>query len=214
MERHPLIEKFCSTFKKKYLERYGREQEFIVDSSNEYYLLLMLNYSFNKPEFETMHPREGLRYDLDKGIAFIGDVGVGKTFLMEAISLVFGGMKCTEARWLVRELQQEGINVVDRYGRYSFQSKGQGYDYSQPISLFIDDLGLEDKEVKIYGNQVRTVTDILLDRYKWSVNYKMKTHIASNLDVDTLGEVYGYRLKDRFKEMFNVVPWTGKSRRK
>lgn len=73
--------------------------------------------------------------------------------------------------------------------------------------MFIDDLGAERKEVQDYGNVLTPMIDLLEHRYA----KRLFTVVTTNLDADQLGEKYGARLRDRFREMFIVVPFTNRS---
>jgi DNA replication protein DnaC len=73
--------------------------------------------------------------------------------------------------------------------------------------MFIDDLGAERKEIQEYGNVLTPMVDLLEHRY----SRRLFTVVTTNLDASQLGEKYGARLRDRFREMFIVVPFSNKS---
>ena len=76
--------------------------------------------------------------------------------------------------------------------------------------LFIDDIGTEPANIKIYGNEFSPVTELLYNRYdrqKWTL-------ATSNLSDAQLAERYGARIDDRIKEMFERMHFQGKSYRK
>ena len=79
----------------------------------------------------------------------------------------------------------------------------------QTSILVIDDLGEEPKEVLVYGTPIYPVREVLESRYD-SLKF---TILTSNLSPKDLPEHYGWRVVDRFKEMFHQVPFKGNSYR-
>ena len=76
--------------------------------------------------------------------------------------------------------------------------------------LAIDELGVENVDIKNYGNSSEPIIDLLSYRYD-----RMKvTAVTSNLTMKQIEERYGLRLADRFNEMFHKIAFTGKSFRK
>lgn len=76
--------------------------------------------------------------------------------------------------------------------------------------LFIDDLGTEPVNIKIYGNEFSPVTELLYNRYdrnRWTI-------VTSNLSDEQMKERYGARIDDRLREMFDKIHFQGTSYRK
>ena len=76
--------------------------------------------------------------------------------------------------------------------------------------LFVDDLGSEPVSVKIYGNEVSPITEMLYHRY----DRQLWTLLTSNMSDELLKNRYGARIEDRFKEMFDRLHFNGESYRK
>lgn len=168
--------------------------------------------------YSTEVMKRGYRLDLDKntsevisyiarwltthtkpGLMLRGYVGIGKTTMLYAIRDVMNIL--LNSRLVIvdaREVASAGRNNISRV-----------YDLADERLLGIDDLGTEPTVVKSYGNELSPVGELLTHRY----NKRMFTIITTNLThkernnvvVDELQEVYGDRLFDRFKEMFNML---------
>ena len=73
----------------------------------------------------------------------------------------------------------------------------------QTSILVVDDLGEEPKEVLVYGTPIYPVREVLEARYD-SLRF---TILTSNLSPKDLPEHYGWRVVDRFREMFHQIPF-------
>lgn len=153
-----------------------------------------------------------------KGLLLVGSVGVGKTKAMDIYREILRehglGFRSISTRHLRREYAQDGGQTIDKYGRNSFGRKAGNLDKTRPVTWCFDDLGLEEQNAKNYGNDSNVMAEILLDRYEHFINHGMKTHATTNLDADNLGKLYGDRMRDRMREMFEVITITGESFRK
>ena len=77
--------------------------------------------------------------------------------------------------------------------------------------LFIDDVGTEPSTVKVWGNEVSPLVDLLYYRY----DKRLFTLVTSNLIGD--GDIerrYGLRIADRFAEMFDLLGFDNDSYRR
>jgi len=152
-----------------------------------------------------------------KGLYVGGEVGTGKTISMKIMQRMFGGFNIISSRHLVREFLQSkvnGMDVLDAYGRNSFQKDANGNrNVKKPIHICIDDLGLDEVNSKLYGNQVNIFMEILLDRYECWTEFGMKTFITTNASPKIMEESYGLRVRERLREMCEYITITGKSKR-
>lgn len=193
--------------RKELLEKTGRifEPNFsILPEQEEYYENLALYFAKN-----------GGKYDNNKGIIVAGGVGTGKTLSMKIMQKLFGNFTLVSARHLVREYLQDGVKVIDEYGRRSFILNSQGnVDTTKPKNYCFDDILLEEVNAKFYGNQQNLMSEILLDRYDAYISYQMKTYATTNANMKMIEEGYGTRVRDRIREMCNYITLTGKSFRK
>ena len=171
---------------------------------------LLIDYFFF-PEKSKLNPKKGL---------FIkGEIGVGKTAMItifrNILRQIQRGFNVVSCRYIVRDFMKSGAEIIDRYGRYSFaKSDRDTFDIEKPIIYCFDELGIEDTNSKLYGNQSNIMAEILIDRYEKLISNGMITHVTTNLTPDACEALYGNRLRDRMREMFNVITITGKSNRK
>ena len=134
------------------------------------------------------------------GLMLRGYIGVGKTTMLYAIRDIISVL-------LNQQLQIVDARQIAALGRDGAERLKQ---LTETPLLGIDDLGTEPAVVKSYGNELSPVGELLTQRY----NHRRFTIITTNLTtktgsdnavVDELQEVYGDRLFDRFKEMFNEL---------
>ena len=133
--------------------------------------------------------------DYHFGIMLCGQPGNGKTTLMQSLYDLCRFM---------------GEHPLSTSGKRVIDSVEQGLPlgaFQDEKLMFIDDLGAERKELQEYGNVLTPMIDLLEHRY----SRRLFTVVTTNLDASQLGEKYGARLRDRFREMFIVVPFTNKS---
>ena len=76
--------------------------------------------------------------------------------------------------------------------------------------LFIDDLGVEPVNVKVFGNEFSPLTELIYSRY----DFNRWTLVSTNLNEEQIDERYGSRISDRFNEMFERIYFAGTSYRK
>lgn len=141
----------------------------------------------------------------EKGVMFMGHVGVGKTLN----SLIF-----QEVRRALNAPPVFNVSVKSFEDNY----KLHGQDYYSEIKLqkvlILHDIGLESPDFGDFGQKRNLIQDLLFERYDLWQKAKLKTHVTTNLDGPALAKIYDSRLIDRFREMFNFVSVTGESLRK
>lgn len=171
----------------------GRDH-FEFDRNNRYLFADMLYYFAGDPRS---------KFPLEKGIALFGEVGVGKTILFEIFSTLLARkvpsskrrFRIKQAREIMREYADAGTPIIDEY---------------KTGNLCIDDTGDEATELKVYGNAVPVIEEILKERYeRWKRGSGELTHITTNLDVDAVYEKYGERAADRLGQMMSFYSVSG-----
>lgn len=146
------------------------------------------------------------------GIMLCGLKGNGKT------TLAFAMLR------LIRELYHSGdLNFMGEY----FKAEGRIIKATDVIPLYktenyeaigklkhmpiliIDDLGEEPKEAMIYGTPMFPLRELLEARY----DFLQFTIVTTNLTPQDLPDHYGWRVVDRFAEMYKTIVHKGPSYR-
>lgn len=136
--------------------------------------------------------------DLQKGLLLSGDIGCGKTLTLK----------------IFVEFMKYANKIVASYSAIEiveiFKSK-DGKDRLFVSPLFIDDLGTEQTEINNFGTKEAPIYEIFNRRY---LDRRFLMFITTNLTPSVMEDRYGDRVRDRIKEMFNVIVLKGDSRRK
>lgn len=183
------------------------EPYFTLTPDQEEFYLDMYAYFLRKPR----------RFDVNKGLLLLGNIGTGKTLSFQVMRKIFGGFNMINTRYVVRDFFASNPNtlIIDKYGRESFKRiNNDAFDYDKPLHWCFDDFGLESVNVKVYGNVANVMEEIIHDRYENYLKHGMITFATSNLDAGQLEECYGQRTTDRLRQMMNVHVLTGESLRK
>lgn len=182
-------------------------------------------YFTNDIGFESLHERFktiGHGWKLKKGLLLMGNVGTGKTKIMEMFtrnkrqSYIIKSCTDIASQYASAGSKVKETTAVDVLNMYS----GVAPCYNTPVYFLqkelgycFDDLGTESVK-KNFGNQLNVMEDILQNRYKNTMLPYHFTHITTNLTADEIEQTYGFRVRDRMREMFNVIEFTGTSLRK
>lgn len=183
---------------------------FVIDNQNVEAIKLLCLYFANDKKFEAV---EG--FSLSKGLMLMGNVGIGKTHLMsfffqnQVASYVMVNCRKIEDRWV-----NQDKNVIDYYSNPIPTAVNSDPFGHQSIGICLDDLGTETSPSKAYGEEKHVLADIIMNRYENRVPLNF-THITTNLSAHDIGLKYGSRVRDRLREMCNVIlfPNEAKSRR-
>lgn len=152
------------------------------------------------------------RLDPQKGLMLHGDIGTGKTTMLEIARVFTQAMRPRDDRGRLY-----GFRTTSAIGVASaFNS--EGYDgirtYCETDRQAFDDLGLEPRSVNYYGTRVNPMQHVLLARYdRWTSRGDF-THVTTNLNLQGIQQEYGDQVYDRCKQMFNMVEFAGKTWRK
>lgn len=157
-----------------------------------------------------------LKFSLNKGLWLWGPPGVGKTLLMEMFRInkrqCFGIIQCPKLAYL---FIQSGDGVIKPYDRII----GNGEIFpatpflQKNVGVCFNDLGTEPVPINHYANKINLMEQIILSMYDKHVPFWQR-HITTNLKSDQIETVYGSRVKDRIRQMFNIIDINGKSLRK
>lgn len=183
---------------------------FTTDEHNQDIFAALALYFTGDRRFENA----GDGFSLNKGIMLAGDVGCGKTVLMQLFRVnpigCYTQHDCIE---IAQEYQEEGPKVIGKYAE-NYKAPDKRATFNQEwIGRFFDDLGAEGT-AKNYGNEKNVMAEIIMQRYK--IHPHNMTHFTSNHTIEGLQDAYGARVADRLREMCNIMmfPAAAKSRRR
>ena len=131
------------------------------------------------------------------GLVLSGAVGCGKTTMVYAMKEMIA--------WLTESGKLSRCLVV----RDAKEVAGEYDTLKDKPLLAVDDIGRESAESMKYGNVFSPVADLLEYRYA----KRLFTVLTTNLPTPRIGEIYGARVYDRCREMFDVLTFKGKSYR-
>jgi hypothetical protein len=192
---------------------HAQRRKFIIDDNNRDVLRFLLYYFNDCPLAEQVFPER--RFKLHKNLLIRGDVGTGKTLLMQIFSEYLRRCGNPNFFWNVSVTQMVNYySIHNNLDRYTFNEEEQKGFRSMPVNICLNDIGIASKI--FYGQDTKILTEEFLHaRNEIWTQYGKYGHVTTNLSVAKLKEVYadGYgRLTDRFKT-YNVLELTGKSRR-
>jgi len=183
---------------------------FEIDEENLEVIKLLVLYFSKNSEFEKVEPNKDLftgELSLNKGIYLCGNVGSGKTLILDLINKCipledkFNIVPCENVTY---ETRMQGIQGLAKYTKYN----KDGTDL--PLDILFDDLGIDCK-TKFYGDEINPMYDILMRRYRAFCYNGSRTHFTSNLSFNDLEQNYDTRFQSRIKEMCNIIKLGGKS---
>lgn len=190
------------------------EPGFTVDESNKRVLQLMLMYFTGDKSFPLEFKKDfGIYGNFRKGIMLIGSVGTGKSLLFKIFKeftsreIFANSFQYYESMEIIDNVNVYGIDYLDK-----FNLNGIG-KFTNPITCYIDDIGSMNETVKHYGSEHNVVEQLIGMRYIILNKFHKLTHISTNKTPKELKDVYGERITDRMKEMFNIIELSGNSRR-
>lgn len=158
--------------------------------------------------FLYFHLQKG-RLDTRKGLWLEGPVGTGKSTLMHVFSQYFKSLQMGFRVCICSQVTTD-YSLTGDLSRYLDNS---GWSSSGPVPMCFDELGREPLPAKYYGTELNVMQHILHIRYSYWQTTGLKTFVTTNSDGPEIERLYGDFIRDRRKEMFNIIPVTGDSRR-
>lgn len=207
------LEKSKLFFGTKTINKLNEENELIpveiskfeVDDNNREVIKILCEYFTEDKAFELRG------YSFDKGIMLYGNVGCGKTKLMEMFasnqSKPYSLRACKEItdnyyRALSKK-EDPNIQLDVFYGKINTGVPHKFFGHTE-LGYCLDDLGT-DEEKKHFGNSINVMGEILFARYNRMQELKGFTHITTNLSANQIEEVYGLRIRSRLREIVNGI---------
>lgn len=179
------------------LLRYTSENRFgktLIVNDNTLPLIRVACYFLSSDKrFET-----DLKLSLNKGLYLRGDSGRGKTHVFECLKrnklqpiAIFSMIEITQ------QVSEEGKCVLSAPGHI----------------IYLDDVGSESTPVMFYKNEIHWFKDFIELWYAKKLPFS-NLMISTNLSKKQIEEKYGYRVRSRMEEMFNIINVEGEDMRK
>jgi hypothetical protein len=174
----------------------------VMSCASRNYGKKLIQNEFNKPLIKTIcfflseDPRfeTELNFSLKKGLLIRGISGIGKTYLVN----------CVKDNKIKPISIYSMIDISDEVREYGgFQAKGK--------VIYLDDVGSEET-VNHYGSKINWFKEFLESYYLNSTDFS-RLIISTNCNFDQIQEKYGFRVRSRMKEMFNIIDVKGKDLR-
>lgn len=194
-----LIERCTAKFMFKVMKwtsenKLGRK--LIVHDHNKHLITTLCYFISRDSKFETE-----LGYSFQKGLLIRGIAGLGKTHLV----------RCLEENELNPILILSMIEITDEIkmnGEFEIV-------YGKNKIIYLDDVGTEEPVVNHYGTKISFFKNYIELMYLKNQN-KTFNHliISTNNSFSEIEDKYGFRVRSRIREMFNIVDVKGEDMRK
>lgn len=170
-----------------YNSRNTYETQLIVNDDTKKLITVICFFFGNDPRFETE-----LGFDFKKGLLLRGISGLGKTYLIKCIS-------------------DNKVKPVSLYSTININEEisANGYFELNPSSVcYLDDVGTEEPVVNYFGTKISFVKNFIELYYTNNKPFN-RLIISTNDSFDKLEGKYGFRVRSRIKDMFNIIDVTG-----
>lgn len=190
-----------------------QRKEFVLDDSNRDLMKFLLYYFNDCPLADSVFPDKN--YKLSNNLLICGEVGVGKTLLMQIFAMY---LQLTNNPRVFRNLSvTQMINyykINQHLDKYTFNEDQTDKFEGRPFNICLNDIGLQTH--KYFGTDTKVmICEFLYARNDIWQHLGKFGHLTTNLTPDELKAYFadGYnRIIDRFKS-YNIIYMQGKSRR-
>lgn len=167
----------------------GEAKDFDIDQDNREVFNQLYYYAIGSDKFKG---------DLRKGLWLWGEeYGTGKTTALMIMKELFNNFNCKLFPLIECKILHEKYLAL-------------GMDYFRKRTIFLDDIGREQKLINDYGNKTKPIPTIIhLREHEGSW-----THATANRPISVFTEIYGEVTTNRMIKMFNEIEFKGKTRRK
>ncbi len=167
------------------------DKKLILHEDNTNLIKAICFFFSNDERFETE-----LGFDLKKGLLIRGVSGLGKTFLFKCVQE--NDIKPIEILSML-----DITDEVQREGEYQVQSNKV---------LYLDDVGTEEPMVNHYGTKITWFKNFIELYYLKNKPFN-RLIISTNNNFQEIENKYGFRVRSRIKDMFNIIDVQGKDMR-
>lgn len=172
---------------------------FRIDGRNQKLVGDLFNYFLEQPG----------ELDTGKGLWLEGPVGTGKSMLMHVFSEFMKSLSKGFQVYICSSITTE-YALTGNLDRYLENESGY---INTPVPMCFDELGREPIPSAYFGQKLNVMQHILHVRYTYWQTTGLKTYVTTNCDAAKIEELYDNYIRDRRREMFNIIPVTGESRR-
>jgi len=170
-------------------------KKLIVNDDNKFFITALCYFLSNDERFE-----KELGFSFKRGLLIRGISGLGKTHLV----------RCVEKNELNPILVLSMIEITD-------EIKDQG-EYEIRLGnnkiIYLDDVGTEEPIVNHYGTKISFFKNFIELVYLKNQHKTFnKLIISTNNSFSEIEEKYGFRVRSRVKDMFNIIDVVGKDMR-
>lgn len=169
-------------------------KQLIVHDDNKKLITTLCFFLSNDERFESE-----LGYSFKKGLLIRGVAGLGKTHLVQ----------CASLNELNPVLVLSMIDITDWV-------KDQGeyiMDLKENKIIYLDDVGTEEPVVNHFGTKISYFKNFIELTYLKTTSFN-RLIISTNSSFLEIEEKYGFRVRSRMREMFNIIDVAGKDMRK
>lgn len=163
-------------------------KDLIVQEQNKHLITTICFFLSNDRRFETE-----LRYSFKKGLLVRGISGLGKTYLFNCV-------------------KNNELSPITIYSMIELSEiiKAEGYLELPPNDgiTYLDDIGTEEPTINHYGTKINFFKQFI-EKYYLNNSIYNRLIISTNNNFSELESKYGFRVRSRIKDMFNVVDVTG-----
>ncbi|GEM_PF-3235324 len=195
----------------------NRDEKIIYDDEVKRVYRLLTMYFNQTPEFENewLQFSDGRKipYSFRKGVLLIGNSGRSKTFSFQYVFNAFCKAYNQNADYnLITAFDIENVAHTKGFAGLMRLSTEAGKRFvkndSMYVDVYIDEIGIESKEVKNFGNSMKPIETILHERHELLFSGR-RTHATSNYILSDFKRMYSARTYSRLFEMFNIIITSG-----
>lgn len=177
----------------KWTSRNVFEKDLIINEDNTPLIKALCFFLSNDERFESE-----CGFSFRKGLIIRGISGIGKTHLVQCVSK--------------NELNPIFIlSMIDVAEKIKLEGEIEINLGSNKI-LYLDDVGTEEATINHYGTKINFFKNFVESYYLKNKIFN-KLIISTNINFSEMEERYGFRVRSRMKDMFNVIDISGKDMR-
>ena len=169
------------------------DKKFIIHDDNRPLITAICFFLSNDERFE-----KELGYSLNKGLMIRGIAGIGKTYI---VSCAANNELCPISVFSMIEITDE----IKRDGEFRISSGPRN-------KIYLDDVGTEEATVNHFGTKISFFKNFIEMYYLQNKPFN-NLIISTNNSASEIEERYGFRVRSRMKDMFNVIDVNGKDMR-